>query len=139
MGRAAIGLKLGELGAGTFGNIYASRRLSTSNRDALAAQERGDTRAEQIAAENRAQLKQQFDIQQAQLKAQWDATQQFERDKWGVQEEDRLYRRRLEDERETRRAPYRAAAAEALGRLPGLIASGSTSPGLGSLGSYRRG
>ena len=130
--------QVGQLAAGSLGDIYASRSQSGSNRQALAAQERSDARAQQIAAENRAEMKRQFDMQQAQLKAQWDADQKFQAAKWGASEEERLYARRLLDEREARRAPYRAASEAALARLPGILESGRTSPGLGSLGSYRR-
>jgi uncharacterized protein YhaN len=132
-------MKFGEMTASTLGNIYASHKQSSANRDALAAQERSDMRAQQIEADNRAEQKRQFDLQQAQLKAQWDAQQKFEADRFAASEEERLHTRQLSDEREARRAPYRAASAAALERLPGLINSGSRSPGLATLGSYRRG
>ena len=132
-------LKLGELGAGTFGNLYASRKQSTANREALAYQQQANEQAMAMDREMEAERKRQFDVQQVELKRQWDATQQFEASRFAASEDERLYDRRIRDERETRRAPYRAASEAALARLPGILAGGRMSPGMGSLGSFRKG
>jgi len=136
---AGTALKIGELAAGTFGNIYGSRVAQRSNREALAAQQRATDQAMEwersIAARDDARYlddkriaDDRYAAEQARL-ARIDA----------ATESERLADRKLIDEREARRAPYRAASAAALERLPGIIASGRTSPGLGSLGSFRRG
>lgn len=126
-GTGGWALPLLGLGASTFGSIYANKRQGNANKEALAYQERKDAEAMKFDLAQEAERKRQFDVQQAGLQRQWDA-----------QEQDRQYDRRLLEEREARMAPRRAMAAQALQRIPGLIASGSTSPGLASLGSYRR-
>lgn len=125
------------LGLGTFGQIYGAKKQDSSNRLAMQAQERANQQAMQLEQEQMAESRRQFDQQQALMRQQWDATQKFEADKWAASEEERMYDRRLRDEREARMAPRRAASAQALAGLPGIIASGRTSPGLASLGSYR--
>lgn len=131
-------MAVGSKGVDTLFGVYANRQQMKGNREALAYQRQADERAMQIEADERAEMKRQFDIQQAQLQRQWEAQQKFEADKFAASEEERLYSRRLQDEKEARRAPYRAASAAALDRIGGIINSGRTSPGLGSLGSYRR-
>lgn len=126
-------------GVDTLFGIYSNRQQSRANRDALAYQERQNMRAEGLDRDAEAQRHEEFLAQQAALKQQWDAMQKFEADKWAASEDERLYDRGLKDAREARLAPRRALAADALQRIPGLLASGRTSPGLGSLGSYRRG
>lgn len=131
-------LKAGEIAAGTFGNIYGARKNQTANREALAAQQASTDQAMMFEREQMAEAKRQFDIQQSQLRAQWERDQAMQAQQFAATEDERLYQRKLLEDRETRRAPYRQASADALGRLPGILASGRTSPGLGSLGSYRR-
>jgi len=126
-------------GVNTLSGIYANRQQGKANKDALAYQERANAEAMAFERDQMAESRRQFDLQQAAAQQQWAAMQKFEQDRWASSEEERLYDRRLKDERETRLAPRRAMAAEALGRLPSLIASGRATPGLGSLGSYRRG
>lgn len=132
-------LQVGSKAADTLFGVYANRQQQGANREALAYQERADVEARRIEAEERAEQKRQFDLQQAELKRQWDANQRFEADKFAASEDERLYTQRLADEREARRAPYREASAAALARIPGILASGRTSPGMGSLGSYKGG
>jgi hypothetical protein len=129
---------VGSKGVDTLFGIYANRQQSKANKEALAYQERANAEAMAYEREQMAEQRRQFDLQQKAAAEQWAAMQKFEADRWGASEEERLYDRRLKDERESRLAPRRAMAADALQRLPGLIASGRTSPGLGSLGSYRR-
>lgn len=126
-------------GVDTLSGIYANRQNSKANREAMSVQERYNAEAMAFEREQMAEARRQFDAQQAAAKAALDASNKFEADKWAASEEERLYDRRLRDERETRRAPYREASAAALGRIPGILAGGRTSPGLASLGSYRRG
>jgi hypothetical protein len=126
-------------GVNTLSSIYANRKNAQANQQAMSVQERANAEAMAFEREQMAEQRRQFDIQQAAAKEALAAQNKFEADKWAASEEERLYDRRLRDERETRRAPYRQASADALGRIPGLLASGRTSPGLASLGSYRRG
>lgn len=137
-GHSAWLLPAAGLALGTFGQIYGARKQSTANRDALRAEQRAADMAQQIALADRDESRRQFDIQQAAMKADLDARNKFESDKWNASEEERLYDRRLRDEREVRRAPYRAASAQALANLPGILASGRATPGMGTFGSYRR-
>jgi len=132
-------MQVGGKAVDTLAGIYANRQQSKANKEALAYQERANAEAMAYERDQMAEQRRQFDAQQKAAADQWAAMQKFESDKWASSEEERLYDRRLRDERETRLAPRRAMAADALQRLPGLIASGRTSPGLGSLGSYRRG
>lgn len=138
-GTAAWLLPALGLGLGTFGQIYGARKQGSANRDALAAEMKAANMAQTIALADREESKRQFDIQQAALKADLDARNTFESNKWAASEEERLYDRGLRDARETRRAPFRAASAAALERIPGILASGRATPGMGSLGSFRRG
>jgi hypothetical protein len=131
-------MSVGSKGVDTLFGIYANRQQSKANKEALAYQERANAEAMAYEREQMAEQRRQFDTQQKAAAEQWAAMQKFEADRWGASEEERLYDRRLKDERESRLAPRRAMAADALQRLPGLLASGRTSPGLGSLGSYRR-
>lgn len=126
-------LGVGQLAAGTFGNIYGANKAQSGNRAALAAQMAGQTQAEILAREQMAEEKRMFELTRQEQAAQWAAAQKFESDKFAASEEERLYARRLKDEQEARRSPYREASAAALGRLPGLIASGRQTPGMGSL------
>lgn len=138
-GHALPWLGIGSKAADTLFGIYANKQASTANRQALAYQQAKDQEAMAYERQQDAENRRQFDMQQAEMKRQWDASQKFEADKWAATQEDRMRSLRLDDEREARRAPYRAASAAALERLPGILASGRTSPGLGSFGSFRRG
>lgn len=129
---------IGGKATDTLFGIYANKKQQQGNREALAYQQAKDAEAMAYEREQMAEQKRQFDMQQAAAKAQWDAQQKFQQDQFAASEEERLYNRRLQDEKEARRAPYRAASLDALNRLPDILASGRTSPGLGSLGSYRK-
>lgn len=146
MGIAKAGipwLSVGSKAADTLFGIYANNKQSKANREALAMQQQANAEALAYQRELEAEQKRQFEVQQAQLQRQWDAQQAFDKAKWDASEEERLYQRRKDDEdrqlraqREARKAPYIAASQAALAQLPGLLASGATSPGLGSLRSY---
>jgi hypothetical protein len=138
-------LSIGGKASDTLFGIYANKKQAQANREALAMQQRASAEAMAYERERDAEAKRQFDAQQAELRRQWEATQAFEKSKWDALEEERLYNRRvteedrqLKAEREARKAPYIAASQAALAQLPGIIASGATSPGLGSLRSYGR-
>lgn len=131
-------LAVGSKAADTLFGIYANKKQQQGNREALAYQQAKDAEAMQYEREQMAEQRRQFDLQQQAAKAQWDAQQKFQQEQFAASEEERLYNRRLQDEKEARRAPYRAASLDALNRLPSILDSGRTSPGLGSLGSYRR-
>ena len=130
--------KLGELAVGTFGNLYGANKAQGANREALAAQMAAQTQAEILAREQLAEEKRQFELTRSEQAAQWAADQKFKADQFAASEEERLYDRRLRDEKEARLGPYREASAAALGRLPGVIASGRRTPGMGSLGWMAR-
>lgn len=131
-------LAAGSKATDTLFGIYANRQQAGANRQALAYQQAKDAEAMAYERELEAERRREFNQQQDELKRQWDATQAFQQSQWNAQEEQRLYERRLAEAKEARQAPYREASLAALQQLPGLIASGAVSPGLGSLGSYRR-
>lgn len=132
-------MQVGAKGVDTLFGIYANNQQSKATREALMAQQRASEQAMAFDREMENQRHADFLAQQAALQKQWEAEQAFDKSKWDATEEDRLYRRRLDEEKEARRAPFRAAGAAALARIPEIIAAGSVSPGLASLGSYRRG
>lgn len=105
-------LGIGQWAAPVAGNLIASRTASRSARDANATQRAADERQYALEMQRDAQARQQ-----------WEAEQQMAAKQWAAQEEERQYRRRIEDEREARRAPYRQMSQQAmvsLGRLLGL-------------------
>lgn len=97
-------------GAQVAGNVIGSRSASRS--------------ADRAARSDSAALDQQMALERQrddEARRQFDAQQQFDAQKWAVTEEQRIYDRRLTEEREARRAPYRAASGAALGRLGDLL------------------
>lgn len=136
-------LSVGSKAADTLFGIYSNNKQMSANREALALQQKAAAEAMAYERERDAEQRRQFDAQQAELRRQWEATQAFEKAKWDASEQERLYQRQILDEdrqlkaaREARKAPYIAASQAALAQLPALMASGATSPGLGSLRSY---
>lgn len=143
----AVGMPAQVIGAGinAGASIYGANRQNAANNRAAQASERG-------AESELAFLREQ----EAERRRQWEADQQFQAQKWAADEEERAFRRRIaesdeadrvlvrqrEQERETRRAPYRAASEAALGRL-GTLLSGQghtqwrspSNVGRGTLGS----
>lgn len=106
-------LKLGELGAGLFTNVIGNRQQNRAlDRDSLLRQQEF---SQQMA------LAQQ---QQAQAQKQWEAEQAQRANEYALAIEDRNRRIKLEDEREARRAPYRAMAQQALMRFGDLLRLG---------------
>lgn len=95
----------------------ANRAQGKSAKRAQQYQETADTRALEEAR-----------LQREEDRMRWQADQQFQAQQWGAQEEERLFRRgidernlRLDDERETRRAPYRQASLAAMSRLGDIL------------------
>lgn len=125
-------------------NIYGANRANAASNRAAAAAERG-------AEAELAFLREQ----EAERRRQWEADQAFQAQKFAADEEERAFNRRiaeaaeadrgvdrrLREERETRLAPYRAASADALGRIGTILGAGQTkwrSPsnaGRGTLGA----
>lgn len=100
----AAGVGIATAVAGVYGAFTQSN--STDNAAALKA--KADAAANALAQQQEATRKQEYDAQQLLLKQQWDATQQI-------------------------RAPYRAAGANALSKLGGILGvdfgAGNTTPG----------
>lgn len=93
--------------------IYGSRKAGQSARRAQTIQSKSDDVSLQFERER-----------DAEARRQWEAQQQFQAKQFAAQEEERLnarkiadYNQRLAEERETRRAPYRAASQAALQSL----------------------
>lgn len=123
-------MQIGGKATDTLFGIYANRQSQNANREALAYQQRQNDAAMAYERELEAERRRQFDITTAEQRRQWEADQAFKQAQWNASEEERLHQRALSDAKEARMAPFRAAAAQAL-------MTGSVSPGLASLGSYR--
>lgn len=117
-------LQLGQLGAGLVTNGLAMRTQGRqANADAIArARELADQTA--FTRETEATRRAEFQAAQDALERRWLAEQKFEQDKWRVTEDERLHTRELADQREARRAPYRAMSQQALLRLGDLLRLG---------------
>jgi outer membrane lipoprotein SlyB len=117
-------LGLGQLAAGLYGNI-AGRNAQTKAAEAAAAEQARQFEIQLGLAKEAERVRQKEQARHdAEALAQWQAQQKLAEDQWKAQEEERLYRRRLQDEAEARKAPRRAASAQALLRLQDLIRLG---------------
>lgn len=125
--------------ADTLFGIYGKKKQDQSDQKSLDYMRSRDAQTLAYERELEDRRRMEWDRQQAELKRQWDADQAFKQAQWQASEEERLHQRALDDAREARQAPYRAASLSALNNLPTMWSSGGTSPGLGSLGSYRGG
>jgi hypothetical protein len=83
--------------------------MQTANREALALQR------QQLEAELR-----NADLDRADAKAANDALNELKRRELAASEEERAYKRGLEEQRETRLAPYRRQSEAALQRLSAI-------------------
>lgn len=129
---AAVPMFWGAVGAGAAagGTIYGAHKQASASKRASTYQADADRMALEEAR-----------LQREEDRRRWEAEQQFQAQQWAASEEDRAFRRsiderqlRLDDEREARRAPYRAASQAALGRLGdilGIPMSGGNSGGGG--------
>lgn len=104
----AVPLIAAAVGAGT--TVYGAKSAGKSARRAQNIQSKSDDAAIQLERER-----------DAEARRQWEAAQQFEAQKWNAQEEERIYNRRMQEEREARQAPYRAMSAAALGNLGSML------------------
>lgn len=121
-GLAAPATATGAGGGMTLGSILSSPLLSTGLQAGFGAY---GARQQRKGLDAQLALEMQRD-QQAQR--QWEAQQAFQQQQFAAQEEDRAFTRqeaerriRLEQEREQRQAPYRAASQAALGRLGAIL------------------
>lgn len=106
-------LRLGELGAGLTTSVLGNRSQGRAlDRDAA---QRAQEFAQQQALLQR---------QQDEGRRQWEAEQAQRAQEFALAMEDRTRRIRLEDEREQRRAPYRAMAEQARLRMADLLRLG---------------
>lgn len=114
-------LKLGELGVGGISSLFGARSANKTAR--YAADSNARTIASQMALE-RERLATEAATnarQEAEAKRQWEANQLMQQRQFDASEEERLYNRRLLDEREARAAPRRAMADRARMRLGALL------------------
>lgn len=118
-GKMSMGnlLRLGELGAGLFGNIFGQR-----------SQNRANDQAARMQQEQFAQQQALLERQQIEDQRRWEAEEAFRAKQLASQEEERLYNRtlsekqqRLLDEAEARKAPRRALSQQALMRISELL------------------
>lgn len=105
-------------GAATGASLYGAHKQSQSaNR---AQQIQSNTDAETIRLERE---------RDAEAKRQWDTEQAFQQQQFAAQEDDRLFNRRLLEQRDARAEPYRQASAAAVGRLGQMLGlSGRPAP-----------
>lgn len=97
-------------GAAAGATIYGSKKQTQSAKRAQDIQSTSDAAAIEEARLEREEAKRQFDISEANRQREIAAA-----------EEERAYNRRLQEEREARQAPYRAASAAALGNLGKML------------------
>ena len=114
------------IGAGT--HYAGARSASRSNRRAMASQERGIQDQLRFEEDKEKTRRAEYDREQAESRTRWEAEERARAETFAASEEDRLFRRglderrvRLEDEQEARRVPYRQASQQALKRLGDLI------------------
>lgn len=108
-------LRLIELGVGVGTGVMGNRSQTRANDRATRAQAEADERAYQLELQR-----------DTEARRRWEAEQEFQARQFAATEEERQYRRRLEEAREARQAPYRAASAAALTRLGDLIGLNGT-------------
>lgn len=108
--------------------VASSRSQSGANRRATATQARGTADTLAFEREREATRRAEYDREQAESRTRWEAEERGRAETFVASEEDRLFRRglderrvRLEDEQEARRVPYRQASQQALKRLGDLI------------------
>ena len=103
---------LSLIGAGAAGgaSVYGSKKAGDSAKRASQVTARADDAAMEEARLEREEAKRQFDAQEAQRAKEFAAS-----------EEERVYTRRLQEEKEARQAPYRQASAAALGNLGKML------------------
>lgn len=119
------GAVVGSAGGGmTFGNLLRLGELGAG----LVTQGMANRSTNRQLSSDAAMRSREFDQQMALLQSQdaedrrrHDAAQAFQEMQWKASEEDRLRKIRLEDEREARRAPYRAMSQQAMLRLSDLL------------------
>jgi len=90
--------------------VYGARRAGQSADRAARYTADADRRAEEIERRR-----------EEEDRRRWEAQQDFERRRFEATEEDRIYRRGLEEARERRAEPYRQASAAALAKMSDLI------------------
>lgn len=111
---------IGNLGLQGFSAISGNRSNNRALDKQIGMQERQIAAQLQADAEARAEAKRQFDANQAneaRRMAAEDEERGFARTEREAAQRDRDYSRQLVEQREARRAPYRAASRAALGRL----------------------
>lgn len=101
-------------GASVATGVIGSRAQSGANRRASTMQAKSDADALAFQREQEAQRRREFELTEGEARRRWDAEQ-------AIAEEERSYARRLQDEREARMAPRRAASQAALMRMGDLL------------------
>ena len=104
----AVPLITGAIAGGA--QVYGAKKAGQSAKRASQVTARADDAAMEEARLEREEAKRQFDAQEAQRAKEFAAS-----------EEERVYTRRLQEEKEARQAPYRQASAAALGNLGKML------------------
>lgn len=118
-------LRLGELGAGTVGSLLGQRSQNRALDRQITAQQQDMAAQMAYAREMEARRQQEFDRQQAALDRQHAADEAFRQKQWEAQEEERLYGRQIQEEREGRRRNYRSTVGDpALFRMAEILRLG---------------
>jgi len=144
---AGVGMPAHIVGTGinAAAQVYGANRANAASNRAADASERGNAAELAFLREQEAERRRQWDADQQQQARQWAASEEeraynrtqseanaAERTRRAALEErmnastedERLYRRRLDEERDARRQPYRDASLGALGRLGSLMGGG---------------
>lgn len=114
-------LGVGKLGVDAFTGIWGAKNATKTAKYQTDITAKGIQ--DQLALERTrlADEKAQFDVTQAELKRQWEAEQAFRAQQFAVSEEERIWRRKLEDEREARAGRRRADSLAARAKLRSLL------------------
>lgn len=110
-----LGSQLLGQGVNAGAQLYGAHKAGQANDRASAYQAAADERTYQLELQR-----------DAEARRQWEATQEMEKRRLDADEEERSYRRGLDEAKETRLAPYRQASQVALGQLLGLLQSNTS-------------
>lgn len=112
------------LGLNFLTSWMGNRSNARAQQEALAASMRQNDLATELERASIAEQRRQFDQSQADSRAANEAANELRRRELASAEEERAYRRRLEDDREARLAPFRARAERAAQTLAQFLGRG---------------
>ena len=115
-----MGMLLAGLAAGG-AQAYGAHRQGQASTRASAATTTANAEALRFEREQAAADQRRFDAEQTAKREQWAADEAFRQNQYRASEEDRLFQRMLLEQQEARRAPFREASRQALGRVGDIL------------------